>query len=218
MIVKNLMESKVLQLSESYLKSLNKKSDTKLFSDIVAYTLNRVAPQYVSSSRGFLNKTFSNEGMQISADIHRIIDEAYQMVQRRDADKLDDTLPTITENGYYAIHPLIIGNIFYSSNFSRVENGTITAYKNGQIIKNYSSSFPNPFSLSPYTPGRYIFGFEPEVVEDDSVLISHITLVSSIDGFEKHSTNITLEIECRYYTKSMIPLFSHQDVDNIYIS
>ena len=50
MYLVNLMEQKVSKLADSYFKEKNIPANTNMRMDIIAYTLNRVQPQYVTSS------------------------------------------------------------------------------------------------------------------------------------------------------------------------
>ncbi len=217
MIVKNLMEEKVITLAKSYFESKRMQTNTKLFADIVGYVLNRVPPQYVSSSRGFLHNASKEDIDQLSIDIQTIIDEGYDIIQRRDSDKLNDKVFEIKKSGYYVVYPIVIGNIFYADNFSRIESGTITLYRENEPMKSYDSNFPNPFILSAHSPGRFMFCLEPELVDNDKTFISYITLVSDIPSYGITKTNIILEMKGRYYQEYTMPLFDYREIDNIYI-
>lgn len=217
MIVKNLMENKVEEIAKNFLKEKHLLTNTRLFSDIVAYTLNRIPPQYVSSARGILHKYADNEKIQISADIYSIIGEAFTVVQRRDSENFNEPIPTIAEDGFYIVYPVLTGNIFYANNFSRVMTGNIAAYSNDAIIPNYGSNFMNPFIINQYTPGRYIFSFLPKKVKDDSLQTVQITLKTNIDGMEEHLKNISIDVRGVFYVKNSLPVFRNEDVENIYI-
>lgn len=217
MVVKNLMEDKVIKFAEDYLKSIGKQVDTKLFNDIVVYTLNRVQPQYISSSRGFLNRAFDKDDLQTSIDIRRLIDEAFAMVQRRESDKLDNKVPVILESGFYIIHPIIVGNVFYGDNFARVDNAKVTAYRDSVIAKSYSSSFPNPFSITKHSPGRFVFCFEPEHVKERETFIEHITLITEVDGYATTTTDVILELEATYCNQNAIPALTTKEIENVYV-
>ncbi len=217
MIVKNLMEDKVIKFAEDYLKVLGKEVDTKLFNDIVVYTLNRVQPQYISSGRGFLNRAFDKDDTQTSIDVRRLIDEACSMVQRREADQLDNKIPTIEKSGFYIIYPILIGNVFYGENFARVENATVTAYSESKIAKSYSTSFPNPFTVTKHSPGRFVFCFEPEAVKEADTFIQHITLVTEVPGYPATTTNVILELEATFCNENAIPSLTTKEIENVYI-
>ncbi len=217
MVIKNLMEDKVIKFAEDYLKSIGKQVDTKLFNDIIVYTLNRVQPQYISSGRGFLNRAFDNEDTQISIDIRRLIDEAFSMVQRRDSDQLDNKIPVIEASGFYIISPIIVGNVFFGDNFARVEKAKVTAYRDSVVAKSYSSSFPNPFNVTKHSPGRFVFCFEPEKVKERETFIQHITLVTEVEGYPTTTTNVILELEAVYCTQAMIPALTTKEIENVYI-
>ncbi len=217
MVVKNLMEDKVIKFAEDYLKGIGKQVDTKLFNDIIVYTLNRVQPQYISSSRGFLNRAFDKENLQTSIDIRRLIDEACTMVQRREADKLDHKIPVIEEAGFYIIHPIIVGNVFYGDNFARVDDAKVTAYRDSAVAKSYSSSFPNPFSVTKHSPGRFVFCFEPERVKERETFIQHITLVTEVTGYPATTTDVILELEATYCNQYAVPSLTTKEIENIYI-
>ncbi len=217
MVIKNLMEDKVIQFAKDYLNDIGKEVDTKLFNDIVVYTLNRVQPQYISSGRGFLNRAFDSEDTQISIDVRRLIDEACSMIQRRDADQLDNKIPVIKKSGFYIVYPILVGNAFYGENFSRVENATVTAYSDSVIAKSYSSSFPNPFVVTKHSPGRFVFCFEPEAVKEADTFIQHITLVTEAAGYPTTTTNVILELEATFCNENSIPALTTKEIENVYI-
>ncbi len=217
MVIKNLMEDKVIKFAEDYIKGIGKEIDTKLFNDIVVYALNRVQPQYISSSRGFLNRAFDKDDTQISIDVRRLIDEAFSMVQRREADQLDNKIPIIEKSGFYIIYPIVVGNVFYGNNFARVENATVTAYIDSTVVKSYSSSFPNPFTVTKHSPGRFVFCFEPEAVKELETFIQHITLVTEVPGYSTTTTNVILEIEATFCNQHAIPALTTKEIENVYI-
>ena len=52
MYLVNLMEQKVSKLADAYLQKKNIPVNSNMRMDIIAYTLNRVKPEYVTSARG----------------------------------------------------------------------------------------------------------------------------------------------------------------------
>ena len=56
MYLVNLMEQKVSKLADAYLQKKNIPVNSNMRMDIIAYTLNRVKPEYVTSARGVVWK------------------------------------------------------------------------------------------------------------------------------------------------------------------
>ena len=81
MYLVNLMEQKVSKLADSYLKDKNIPVNTNMRMDIIAYTLNRVQPQYVTSARGVLH-SYNKDPIQSNTEILSIIADACETVRK----------------------------------------------------------------------------------------------------------------------------------------
>ena len=118
MYLVNLMEQKVSKLADSYLKEKNIPVNTNMRMDIIAYTLNRVQSQYVTSARGVLH-SYNRDPIQSNTEILSIIADACEIVTRRKENTLLESVPSIDESGYYITYPSIMGNITSSNNFEK---------------------------------------------------------------------------------------------------
>jgi len=213
----NLMEDLVSKLADSYLKEKNIPVDSNMRMDIIVYTLNRIKPRYVTSARGFLHTVAKNEDAQINADILSIISDACEVVKRRSDNLLLDTLPKITEDAHYLVYPSILGNVFYTDTFLKINEALIYVYAKGNLLKGYGSNFPNPAVVSNSVPGKFMLCFTPDLVKDD--LAQEVTLDIVVECNEKEISrnSVVFNVIPSFYRQGDIPLFSVEELDDIMV-
>lgn len=213
----NLMEDLVSKLADSYLKEKNIPVDSNMRMDIIVYTLNRIKPSYVRSARGFLHTVANNEDVQINADIFSILSDACDVVKRRSENILLDTLPKISEEAYYLVYPSLLGNVFYTDTFLKINEALIHVYFKGNLLKGYGSNFPNPAVVSKNVPGKFMLCFTPDMVEDDSAREVTLDVVVECDGKEINRSSVVFNILPSFYRVEDIPLFSVEEIDDIMV-
>ena len=213
----NLMEDLVSKLADSYLKEKNIPVDSNMRMDIIVYTLNRIPPRYVTSARGFLHTVAENEDAQINADIFSAISDACDVVTRRSENILLDTLPKISEDGYYLVYPSILGNLFYTETFFKVNEALIYVYSKGKLIEGYGSNFPNPAIITSSVPGKFMLCFTPVLIEDSAARDVTFDVVVECGGEEISRASFVFSILPSFYRKNDIPLFYVEEIDDIMI-
>ncbi len=213
----NLMEDLVSKLADSYLKEKNIPVDSNMRMDIIVYTLNRIAPRYVTSARGFLHIMAENEDSQINADIFSVISDACDVVKRRSENILLDALPKISTDGYYLVYPSILGNLFYTETFFKVNEALIYVYSKNNLLEGYGSNFPNPAIISSNVPGKFMLCFAPVLIEDNVVRDVTFDIVIECGGEEISRSSFVFNVSPSFYRKNDIPLFHVEEIDDIMI-
>lgn len=215
MYLVNLMEDKVSKLADSYLKSKNIPVNSNMRMDIIVYTLNRVKPKYVTSARGVLHSVFDKDSIQVNADILSIIADACEIVRRRENDTLLDFTPSIEENGNYLVYPSILGNVYSSNNFEKVDEALVYIYNKNTLLEGYGTNFPNPAIVSEHVPGKFMFCFLPQKIETKDIIQINLDIVVESKKYSKYKSTLSFKITPNYYNKGDIPLFSVEEVDDI---
>lgn len=213
----NLMEDLVSKLADSYLKEKDIPVDSNMRMDIIVYTLNRIKPRYVTSARGFLHTVAKNEDAQINADIFSIISDACEVVKRRSDNLLLDSLPKIIEDAHYLVYPSILGNVFYTDTFLKINEALIYFYSKGNLLKGYGSNFPNPAIISRSVPGKFMLCFTPDLVENDLAQEITFDIVVECDGKEISRNSVVFNVIPSFYREGDIPLFSVEEIDDIMV-
>ncbi|WP_295161344.1 late competence development ComFB family protein [uncultured Brachyspira sp.] len=214
MYLVNLMEQKVSKLADSYLKEKNIPINTNMRMDIIAYTLNRVQPQYVTSARGILH-SYDKDTVQNNTEILSIIADACEIVARRKENTLLESVPTIDESGYYLTYPSIMGNITASNNFENIDNALVYIFCDEKILQGYGVNFPNPAVVSSNVPGKFMFCFMPKKVDTNEEMEVKLGIVVESEKFMQYENVLSFKIKPSYYNAGDMPLFSIEEVDNI---
>ena len=215
MYLVNLMEQQVYKLVDSYLKEKNIQYNNNIRMDIVAYTLNRIKPKYVTSARGILH-SYDKDSMQSSSEILTIISNAYEVVlTRRKENNLLESVPSINESGYYITYPSIMGNIISSSNFEKVEDALVYIFYKDKLLDGYGTNFPNPAIVSKNIPGKFMFCFMPKKIDNNNEVEIELNIVVESEKFMQYKTVLIFNIKPSYYDAGDMPLFSIEEVNDI---
>ncbi|MEK6794571.1 MAG: late competence development ComFB family protein [Spirochaetota bacterium] len=214
----NLLEDIVEKCTDEYLKDAGVSVDSSVKYDIIVYTLNKLLPQYVVSARGKLHSIKNNENVQHIADIYHCIHEGYEVVQKRRGYSTRETLPIIPEDGLYCVYPEVMGTVFNGKSFMRLSRGTVSMLENEDLIAPYNGNFPNPYSISEKTSGRYMFRFKPRRVYTEALVMAVLTLRIESHGFEPHISHVKLPISPVQCTRSEVPGFTTHIVNDIYLT
>lgn len=210
----NLMEQKVSKLADSYFNDKNIPVNSNMRMDIIAYTLNRVNPQYVTSARGVLH-SYDRDPIQTNTDILSIIADACEIVTRRKENKLLESVPSIDESGYYLTYPSIIGNITSSCNFDKVDNALVYIFDNKKILQGYGVNFPNPAVVSSNVPGKFMFCFMPKKVMSAEEIEVKLDIIVESEKYVQYKNVLTFNLKPLYYNEGDMPLFSIEEVNDI---
>ena len=214
MYLVNLMEQKVSKLADSYFIEKNITANTNMRMDIIAYTLNRVQPQYVTSARGVLH-SYDRGDTEENIEILNIIEKACEVIRRRKENTPIESIPLIEENGYYLTYPSIMGNICSANNFEKIENALVYMYYNNKLIKGYGANFPNPAVVSKNVPGKFMFCFMPEKVESNNSMDIDLDIVIEAENYKQYKGVLNFTVSPSFYNANDMPLFSIEEVDDI---
>ena len=185
MYLVNLMEQKVSKLADSYFKEKNIPANTNMRMDIIAYTLNRVQPQYVTSARGVLH-SYDKGDTEENIEILTTIEKACEVIRRRKENTPLESIPLIEENGYYLTYPSIMGNICSAKNSERVESALVYMYYKNKLIEGYGANFPNPAVVSKNVPGKFMFCFMPKKIDSNESINIDLDIVIEAENYKQY--------------------------------
>lgn len=217
MYLVNLMEQKISKLADSYFKEKNIPANTNMRMDIIAYTLNRVQPQYVTSARGVLH-SYDKGDTEENIEILNTIAKACDVIRRRKENTPIDSIPLIEENGYYLTYPSIMGNIFSASSFEKVESALVYMYYNSKLIEGYGANFPNPAVVSKNVPGKFMFCFMPQKVDSNDSMDIDLDIVIEAKNYKQYKSVLNFTISPSFYNANDMPLFSIEEVNDILLT
>ncbi|MEI0530414.1 late competence development ComFB family protein [Brachyspira pilosicoli] len=214
MYLVNLMEQKVSKLADAYLQKKNIPVNSNMRMDIIAYTLNRVKPEYVTSARGVLYSY--KDPIEDNKEVLNIISQACEVVtKRRESNASSDTIPVIEESGYYITYPSIMGNLFASNNTDRIESAKVYMFSNNALLKGYGVNFPNPAIVAKNVAGKYMFCFMPQKTDSNKKIDVNLDIVVEAENYQKFKSSLTFTVQPEYYNAGDMPLFSVEEVNDI---
>ena len=193
MYLVNLMEQKVSKLADAYLQKKNIPVNSNMRIDIIAYTLNRVKPEYVTSARGVLYSY--KDPIEDNKEVLNIISQACEVVTKRRESNASDTIPVIEESGYYITYPSIMGNLFASNNTDRIESAKVYMFSN--------------------VAGKYMFCFMPQKTDSNKKIDVNLDIVVEAENYQKFKSSLTFTVQPEYYNAGDMPLFSVEEVNDI---
>lgn len=217
MYLVNLMEQKISKLADAYFKEKNIPANTNMRMDIIAYTLNRVQPQYVTSARGVLH-SYDRGDTEENIEILNTIEKACEVIKRRKENPPMESIPIIEENGYYLTYPSIMGNICSANSFEKVENALVYMYYKDKLIEGYGVNFPNPAVVSKNVPGKYMFCFMPKKVDSNESMDINLDIVIEAENFKQYKGVLNFTVSPAFYNANDMPLFSIEEVDDILLT
>jgi len=172
--------------------------------DVACYVLNRVAPEYVVSSRGIahIESDYMNR-MQLEADLVTLINEGIQKVlttQRPYAEQ-NAEFPRPKPKGYFYNFPTIIGRVFNGVNFEPISSAKVYLYENNDLVNMIDPNWQNPYDLATQTAGTFTFWPQPQKTDDkDKRDIVEFEIAIENDKFEPlhHFFRIEVHSENEY--------------------
>ena len=217
MYLVNLMEQKISKLADAYFKERNIPANTNTRMDIIAYTLNRVQPQYVTSARGVLH-SYDRGDTEENIEILNTIEKACEVIRRRKENTPIESIPIIEENGYYLTYPSIMGNICSAKNFEKVENALVYMYYKDKLIEGYGANFPNPAVVSKNVPGKFMFCFMPKKVDSNDNIDLNLDIVIEAENYKQYKGVLNFTVSPAFYNANDMPLFSIEEVNDILLT
>ncbi|MBI4978241.1 MAG: late competence development ComFB family protein [Spirochaetes bacterium] len=214
----NTNESVVEKCVDDYLAEKGVNVDASVKYDIMVYALNKLPPQYVVSARGRLHSMKKIDNAQNVADIYHAINEGFAVVMKRRNTSVREAVPVTNEDGYYIIYPEIMGTVFNGKSFMRLNRGSVCVCEGEKLLEAYSSNFPNPYTISEKTSGRYMFRFMPKKTAGDALCMTVLSLRVESIGFEPYICYIKLPLQPVHLTKGEMPEFPAHNVNDIYLT
>lgn len=141
--------------------------------DTICYTLNRIEPRYVVSSRGItrIEQDWSAR-QQNEADIAALVYKGIRVVNHNQR-------PTASHNssesaGKASAEPLfdmptIVGRLFDGETFAPIMDAKVELRCAGELIFMRNNNWQNPFSLVENTPGNFTFWPAPVPAESTDI-------------------------------------------------
>jgi len=164
-LVQDLVVQKVEELfaEDETVKTLGLAHDPASKYDVICYVLNRTAPRYVVSGRGFAHSETSDyqDKVQHLADIALLVREGMDSVAKNRRERSVGSFGPEDEGPYFNF-PSIIGRIFNGGNFEPASDLTVSLYHKGELVKVIDPNWQNPYRLVVNTAGTYLFWPHPQ--------------------------------------------------------
>ena len=170
--------------------------------DVICYTLNRIKPLYVVSSRGFARiEQDSLEKQQKEVDIVALIYDGIRLIQQRRRPNSDHSHGSafwvLSDEPSFRI-PVISGRILNGLNFAPMEDIEVMLLHHGEQVEMLDDNWRNPYNLVNNTVG--VFTFLPKPIKADVEGIQmrlSFAVKSTKDGFDElyHSFEVALTSE-----------------------
>ena len=193
--------------------------DDSFVHDVAAYTLNRLAPKYIMSERGFtrIAPAYWLEGSDESAfadmvELVLLVNRAIDIVQSRrhtreqsGNDKVETgELFAESEVGFWHNYPHLIGRVWDKESSEPISGVCITLYLNGELSQPAESGWDNPYYTNPKNNGFFSFWPRPEKMRAESkeILVEVAFEHSEYVSFRHHQKTLTKgEYELADYIK-----------------
>jgi len=137
--------------------------------DTTCYTLNRIEPRYIISSRGISH--FEQDWawrQQMEADVYALAYKGLRIVnhKQRPTSAHDGTAQeTKAPKGMVFDIPTIVGRLFDGKTFAPITDLKMELWGDGELVPMRNPNWQNPFSLVTKTPGTYTFWPAPVPAE-----------------------------------------------------
>ncbi|MCL2602051.1 MAG: late competence development ComFB family protein [Treponema sp.] len=170
----NTMEDLVVSRVGEIFETINKESSANRYCtceqcrmDIICYTLNRLQPHYIVSSRGvFRAQQTGIERQQQIADITALIHEGFKQVFHNQRPNFAHA-PSPAGTGVQAQAqekkfpvfniPVVIGRLFDGNSFAPISDVDIELVCNGELVPMKDGNWQNPLHLVHNTDGNFSF-------------------------------------------------------------
>ena len=149
--------------------------------DTICYTLNRIEPRYIVSSRG-INHIEQDWGwrQQIEADVATLAYKGLRIVnhKQRPTSAHDSAEPQKKSSNKPVFDiPTIIGRLFDGKTFAPLADVKVELWSGGEMVAMRNRNWQNPFNLVSKTPGTFTFWPAPvEAGEPDTNRLFDYTL------------------------------------------
>jgi len=162
--------------------------------DIVAYVLNRVPPQYVTSERGILHGQIASKyKIQQKTDIIIGVYEAIDIIKKRRGSAISSDSSSVSPIFNMLQH--IVGSVADEETLSPLFDVEVSLMFNGDLAKMIDSNWVNPYITNSATRGYYHFwpAYSHKKMGGSNNL--NFTIGFQHPDFEPVTIKIELEIE-----------------------
>jgi len=141
--------------------------------DTICYTLNRVEPRYIISSRG--RNHVERDWVwrqQMEADVSVLTYKGLRLVNHKQRPMLHDASAAQEkkpQKGPVFDIPSIVGRLFNGKTFAPVDDVKVALWCDGELVPMRNQNWQNPVSMVSYTPGTYAFWPEPVHAEEEDM-------------------------------------------------
>ncbi len=208
MIIKNIMEDIV---SASVDELIEKTDRLKNLSDyrnnIIAYTLNRIQPRYVTSERGIIHSRLESRYIfQQKADILMLIHEAAELISSRRLSKTHDNITEIQARDIFFPH--LMGEVLEETTFSIIPGVEITLFMNDNPADMIDDSWNNPYVTGMATNGYYHFwpDFNPDKMDTGATYTFSLKFTHPKCETRTTSVELTPVDDINFYKSKFVPL------------
>jgi competence protein ComFB len=137
--------------------------------DTICYTLNRIEPRYIVSSRGIghIQQDWAWR-QQLEADVATLAYKGLRIVNHklRPTSAHDSSVPEKNASkGPIFDLPTIIGRLFDGKTFAPLADVKLELWSGGELVPMRNRNWQNPFTLVSKTPGTYTFWPAPVPAE-----------------------------------------------------
>jgi len=162
--IKNLMEGLVLQAIDQLKDEKNPEgtprycTNPECTGDAACYVLNRITPRYAGSSRGVARLTRElQQDSQLQIDILRLVTEALHRVTAVQRDYQSAVRDEEKIGGPYFNFPTVRGRLLNGMTFEPVTGVSVELFSGGDSTEMFDGRWQNPYEISDFTPGTFLF-------------------------------------------------------------
>ena len=196
MPLQNLLEEVVDNVTKEVLKKEGElDSLITVKDDIVAYVLNRIPPQYVTSERGILHGQIASKyRIQQKTDILIGVYEAIDIIKRRRSTAINSD-SGLSVSPVFNMLQHIVGSVADEETISPIFEVQVSLLFNKEIAKMIDPNWENPYITNPATRGHYHFwpAYSHKRMSDLDKL--DFTIKFEHPNFESAAVKIELDID-----------------------
>ena len=177
--------------------------------DTICYTLNRVEPRYIISSRG-INHIGQDWAwrQQMEADVTALVYKGLRTVNHKQRAATHDGAAhekKVPKGPVFDL-PAITGRLFDGNTFAPLDGVNVELRCDGELVSMRNQNWQNPFALVRNTPGTYAFWPTPVPAEEaDATRLFEYSLKvegpqyeTMIHNFKLHSVSVYLSAAVRH--------------------
>lgn len=190
--------------------------------DTACYTLNRLTPRYVVSSRGVARaETDSIEKQQEEADVVSLVHEGLQKIAKSKRPHFEHLgrreSPRMAEGPVFNF-PTLVGRVFNGQNFEPLIDIDVFLTSDGKLTQMLDPNFQNPYRLISNTAGT--FSFWPKPISAEAVGIERkfdFTVAAAAPGLEELRHHFELTITSEYVATTSFSMQRTFKIPDLYL-